>query len=260
MLVKCRECGLLYVNPRPEDEEIEQSHQLGMHQGAEMLDVTGRFDWLKVRVYEGVLRDFFYPAEYFDEKHWLDVGCGHGEFLVAMERVGRGRVMVEGVEPNAHKRESARKRGLSVSSSDLAHHEGQYDVVSMLNVYSHLPHPPSMIMGLTRLLRPGGELFLQTGDTASLDSDDHPRPFWLPDHLSFASEEIVVSILERKGFEILDIKKYPFVRLGLGSLTREIAKAILPGKKSHLKCLFRYRLYSQTDMYIRARFTLPDRP
>ena len=36
-----------------------------------------------------------------------------------------------------------------------------------------------------------------------------PRPFYLPDHLSFASESIIIRILERLGFEILSVKKYP---------------------------------------------------
>ena len=42
-LVKCAGCGLLYVTPRPSDDELAKSHECGVHQGDAELDMTGRF-------------------------------------------------------------------------------------------------------------------------------------------------------------------------------------------------------------------------
>ena len=80
-----------------------------------------------------------------------------------------------------------------------------------------------------------------------------PRSFYLPDHLSFASESIIIRILERQGFEILSVKKYPFLKLNYINLTKEIIKIILPQYKSNIRCFAKWKLYSQSDMYIRAR-------
>ena len=252
-LVKCRECGLLFVNPRPTDEEIEQAHTLGVHRGKEMLEVTGSFSHVKVSSYMEILEDIYGSGLSLGGKTWLDIGCGHGEFLVALDRFSKGLVAARGIEPNIRKQKSAQRRGVDVGFFDLDKHADRYDVISFLNVYSHLPDPPTSILSWKRLLKPGGELLMETGDTAHFDSKDHYRPFYLPYHLSFASETIVGHILERTGFEILTIKKYPFFRVSALFLAKEIAKVLWPNKVSRLGYIMKHKLYSNTDMYVRAR-------
>ena len=106
---------------------------------------------------------------------------------------------------------------------------------------------------LKKLLKPEGELILETGNTASLSAKDHPRPFDLPDHLSFASESIIKEIFERLDFNILRIKKYPFLLTDLNSITRVLVKGMLPQYKTRIWYYFKGRKYSQIDMFIRAR-------
>ena len=252
ILVKCSGCGLLYVEKRPEDDQITQAHKQGKHTGLKQLDVTGVYSPGRVKVYRKVLDDLF-GGDMNHLQSWLDVGCGHGEFMLAVQRYAPGAINVSGTEPNVHKQASARKRGLHVEYFDLETHAGQYDMISMLNVYSHLPDPPRFLEGLKKLLRPGGEIIVQTGDTAGFSARDHYRPFCLPDHLSFASQAIVVGILERLGFEVLSIRKYPYVRLELVSLIKEAVKALLPQFSSRLRYYMKWKQYSATDMYIRAR-------
>jgi len=249
-LVKCCACGLLFVENRPDGHEISQAHKQGKHGGIKEFKVTGRFSPGRIPPYLRVLEDLF-GGDLGNKKTWLDVGCGHGEFMIAVQKYSSGEISVTGTEPNVYKQESAQKRGLSVGFFDIETHTGKYDIISMLNVYSHLPEPPTFINSLKRLLNPGGELILETGDTVHLSAKDHYRPFYLPDHLSFASESIVLGILERLDFEILIISKYPFVSFGLTSIAKELVKIVLPQYQSGLKYLKRKK-YSQTDMFIRA--------
>lgn len=251
-LVKCSGCGLLYVDNRPDDDQISQAHKQGKHTGIKELDVTGVFSPGRLKVYRKVLDDLF-GGDLGNHRTWLDVGCGHGEFMLAVKRYAGGKVDVVGTEPNIHKQASARRKGLNVDYFDLETHAGRYDVISLLNVYSHLPDPPRFLESLKRLLNPGGELIVQTGDTADFSAAEHYRPFSLPDHLSFASQAIVEGILERLGFEVVSTRKYPYVRLELGSLLKEIIKALLPHFSSRLRYYVKWKKYSATDMYIRAR-------
>ena len=106
-------------------------------------------------------------------------------------------------------------------------------------------------------LKPKGELLLQTGDTASLSLDQHPRPFLLPDHLSFASQQILSNMLKQTGFEIISVKKYPAVQLWQMKymVLKEMVKVVLPHKRSQVNSvysMFRVAKY-RTDMWIRAR-------
>jgi len=254
-LVKCRDCGLLYVNPRPSEEEIDYAHKLGQHRGAELIQTTGYYDFSKVSSYTATLQEMFSDGSALYGKTWLDIGCGYGEFLLALKRFSSNGLLVKGVEPNLTKATSAKNRGLDVSYFDLAGHKEKYDYISILNVYSHLSDPRRIIGEWRSLLVPGGELILETGDTADLNSEQHPKPFFLPDHLSFASEAIVRNLLEELCFEVIGVLKYPEVRdTGIGIL-REAIKVVIPRKKSKLlrwikgdmKCI---------DMYIHARLKM----
>lgn len=249
-LVKCGGCGLLYVRDRPDDEQISQAHKQGRHTGLKELDVTGAFDGEKIPRYLGILKDLF-KGPFDNQSTWLDIGCGHGEFLAAVQQYSQGTVTVTGTEPNEHKQRSAQARRLNVGYFEIESHAEKYDVVSLLNVWSHLPNPPAFLGSLKKLLNPGGELVVQTGDTADFAPDEHYRPFYLPDHLSFASEKIVTDILARLGFEILSVCKYPYLSPGPKAILKEVVKALLPRCQSRIR--YYARRYSQTDMFIRAR-------
>lgn len=251
-LVKCSSCGLLYVNQRPDDNEISQAHKQGKHTGIKELDVTGRFSTKKKSNYKNVINDL-YGQNFNNIKSWLDVGCGHGEFLLAIKEASDNSVDVTGSEPNINKQKSAGDRGLNVTYFDLETHKKKYDAISLLNVYSHIPNPPDFIKLLKNLLNPNGELVLETGDIANMSSKDIYRPFYLPDHLSFASEEILVSMLENLGFEVIKIAKYPFVELTPLTFLKEAVKLFLPKYDSRFKYYLNWNRYSATDIYIRAK-------
>ena len=255
-LMKCFDCGLLYVTPRPTDDEIEKAHQFGMHNGESKLHMTGSVNSVKVGAYLKILKDL-YQSELIERKGtWLDLGCGHGEFLKALDIFTNGQFTTKGLEPNVHKQAYARKLGFDVSYFDLNDHEQRYDVISFLNVYSHLPNPPEFIKRCRSLLRSKGELLIQTGDSAHLSADEVHRPMYLPDHLSFASEEILCNILKTCGFEIVTVCKYPVILPGMISIMKEFVKIVWPNRISRLRYLVnpKYRAEKYwTRMYIRAR-------
>lgn len=254
-MVRCLGCGLLFVEERPTDEAMTQAHQVGQHAGEELLDTTGGFRNRKVPMYVKILKDLYGHQEQIPP-NWLDIGCGHGEFLQALHNFSGGVVNAIGIEPNVIKRESGRQRGLKIECFDLDQCKQKYECISLLNVFSHLTDPPEILRRWSQLLRPSAEILLQTGDSAHLPAEQQLRPLLLPDHLSFASEKIVVEMLEDIGFDIVRICKYPYVPKTLGTLVRETAKLAL-GRKSHLAALFGKDQLGRTDMYIRARLRKP---
>lgn len=164
-LLKCGGCGLLYVEDPPSLGEIEKAHTQGHHTGEQTMEATGHYKPFASKRYMVVLYDLFGERIKRDIA-WLDVGCGHGEFMVALEKFCPSSAEIVGSEPNIHKQASARARGLNVQFLDLDTEERKFDFISLLNVYSHLPDPPSFIAKLSSLLKPRGELIMETGDTA----------------------------------------------------------------------------------------------
>lgn len=252
-LVKCNTCGLLYVNPRPNDEEIKQAHKTGRHRGETTFKVTGHYSPQRASKLLKILTQFFEKELQEDYQSWLDIGCGHGELLFALSKVSNGKLIVKGLEPNIDKQKSARQKGLDVSDFDLNQHVDEYDFISLLNVYSHLPDPVEFFESIRKNLKTGGKLFIETGDTANFAPGIHFRPLYLPDHLSFGTEKIVVDILKRSGFEIVGIRKYPMLSSDLYTIAKEIIKLFWPHKRSSIRYLLNQQLYAEADMFILAQ-------
>ncbi|HEV8550975.1 MAG TPA: class I SAM-dependent methyltransferase [Polyangiaceae bacterium] len=200
-LVKCAGCGLLYVSPRPSDGAVSQGARTGLHEGDAVLDRVGHFHEGKVKTYLGILGRLFEPTALAKLK-WLDIGCGHGELLVALETFAAFETPPLGLEPSEPKRKAARARGLRVEDETFSATPGEFGGISLLNVYSHLPNPVEALRHWGSWVRPGGYLLLQTGDTAGLPYRHHHQPFDLPDHLSFTNERLLRELLARVGFRV----------------------------------------------------------
>jgi len=111
-LVKCLGCGLLYVTPRPTAEEIIQAHKFGVHQGDTKLELKRYFRRIKYKNYLKIIEEFFSDELFYEEKTWLDIGCGDGEFIEALQSVSKNNVIAKGVEPNVDKQKSGTEKRL----------------------------------------------------------------------------------------------------------------------------------------------------
>ncbi len=252
--VKCRSCGLVYVNPRPRLATIDEAAQTGIHtteRGA--VNVVSRvgFSRGKVRMFRQRIAAL-YPSDELLHRpvRWLDVGAGFGELPAALASLVHPDAQVEGVEPCAPKAEVARKRGLHVSTRMLSDVDETYDVISLINVFSHLPDPAAFLADLARRLRPGGELVLVTGNGADVTRSDYPDALCLPDHLLFAGESHVCGLLERLGFEIVQVHRYryfqpePFVK----RVAKTVVKRVLGRPAAPLRNTGDFR-----SLFVRAR-------
>ncbi len=89
--------------------------------------------------------------------------------------------------------------------SDVAQ---QYGFVSLVNVFSHIPDFHGFLQDVNRVLEPNGEMFIETGNIADLDSPhDVPTDLNLPDRLVFAGEQHIHEFLGKAGFSVVCIMK-----------------------------------------------------
>lgn len=207
--VKCATCGLVYVSPRPRLEHIDEAARTGQHATeAGLITVTGSYRHRRVRKHERVLRRLLEGVANTHPVRWLDIGAGFGELVEAAENVFP-RAEVLGIEPNEAKRRSALERGITLSGARLAElPEARFHVVSLMNVWSHLPDPPTFFSDVRKLLTDGGRVLVQTGAAADLaNAGEYPDTLLLPDHLSFAGERHVVGTLARAGFHVEAISR-----------------------------------------------------
>lgn len=251
-LVCCSLCGLLYVSPRPDEATRSEAIRTGFHSGESRLNVNAREDERKRVQYQRVLKDLFTESQLAELRNALDVGSGYGEFILELKDRVSGEAQIMGFEPNEIKCGISQKRGLDVRLSMSHFDPTSWSLISLLNVYSHLSNPRLDIRNYYKMLAPKGLLLIQTGDAEGLLPREMPRPYFLPDHLSFASESIITNILEQEGFAVIKVCRYPAIHFSWLQCFKEIIKTAIPKKRSNLRSLLQHRKYAHRDMYILA--------
>ena len=83
---KCVECGLIYVNPRPINDNKQNAIKYGMHKyDNDSLDVNTKFSPKRVSGLMQRLKDVYNENDLKISGNWLDVGAGNGEFIHALK-------------------------------------------------------------------------------------------------------------------------------------------------------------------------------
>ena len=129
--VKCNECGMIYVTPRPCLSLISEAVQSGNHDEVEGgRNVVGYRTRRKVHYYKKVFNILL--ADVWKKKKpisWLDIGAGFGEVVEAVQTLTIPESRVEGLEPMTPKAINAQSRGLTIKNSHLDEITDKYDLL-----------------------------------------------------------------------------------------------------------------------------------
>ncbi len=180
---------------------------------------------------------------------WLDIGAGYGEFVQALVNALPVKSVVEGLEPMVHKAHLAQERGLPVLHWSINEITSRFDVVSLIDVFSHLPDFHQFLSDAKKILLPNGEILLKTGNAADIgERTKFPGPLNLPDHLVFAGVSQLTQFLEVAGFEIVVIyeERIDGVWYSIKNLIKKMR-----GQSVHLSLPF---TSPTRTLWIRARF------
>jgi 2-polyprenyl-3-methyl-5-hydroxy-6-metoxy-1,4-benzoquinol methylase len=209
-MVKCGDCGLVYLNPRPAAHEIDEAARTGLHKaGLGTLNAVGRYSARKVASYRAKLTPLLSHLQHPQPAwHWLDIGAGFGELVEALQQLSPGGSDIRGIEPCEPKVNTARSKGLAVTSQPLSTVRERFTHVSLINVYSHLPDPASFLADLHRIMVPGAYLLLVTGNGGDISRSEFPGSLYLPDHLSFAGEMNLRTVLDDAHYDVVTITQH----------------------------------------------------
>jgi SAM-dependent methyltransferase len=196
----------------------------------------------------------------------LDVGTGCGFFLVAARQ---RQWQVKGIEPSRQSVEVARlKNGLDIFPGTLQEYggNGQFDVITFINVLDHSTMPWVEIDRAKRLLRPGGLVYLRFPN-GYLHSQIYRIAFkcgfsnslrkFLVFHLYSFTPRYIGKLLRDHGFEQITILNSPLSEGDPHSLFPDPTLAVYVKKLTHLlaKCtekISRGQLFVGTSLEVTA--------
>jgi 2-polyprenyl-3-methyl-5-hydroxy-6-metoxy-1,4-benzoquinol methylase len=248
--VKCEKCNLVYVNPRPLTSLIEKAVKTGVHsEEANSINVVSRRIDSKVERYRKVFATIF--SDVWEAKKpvsWLDIGAGYGEIIESITLLAPSGSIIKGLEPMHPKAEKARARGLMIQEGYIDSVTEKFDIISIIDIFSHIPDFRSFLNEAKGVLNNKGEIFIETGNTAEFNRNQIPGELSLPDHLVFAGEPHIRGFLEEAGFEIIAIQKVRidtlmgFIKDIVKFLIGRPIKVILPYTSPYRSLLIRARL------------------
>jgi SAM-dependent methyltransferase len=129
---------------------------------------------------------------------WLDFGAGNGGLVRHV--IEHTPATAQGFEEGAI---ATRARALGIPVSSTLNHgiEGEFDVVTAIEVLEHTIDPVAELRRIRHALRPGGLLLLTTGNAAPFASRLTRWPYVIPEiHVSFFEPRTLEIALERSGF------------------------------------------------------------
>jgi 2-polyprenyl-3-methyl-5-hydroxy-6-metoxy-1,4-benzoquinol methylase len=217
-VVRCRACGLVRLNPRPDVSELGRiyppdyyAYQAHQHLQDGKIKLGDR---IKRAVYQrhfrAVLGRDAAPGRERRAARVLDVGCGDGRLLEWFSQArGVGPVETFGIEMDEAAAEVARRRGHSVVTGrfevDRELEAGSFDVIFASHVIEHVDDPVAFAARAAELLRPGG-LFVVS--TPNIDSRDARRlgAAWggnhFPRHWTFYDPASIGVLAEKVGLRV----------------------------------------------------------
>jgi Cyclopropane fatty acid synthase and related methyltransferases len=197
----CGVCELFFIDPYPRD--IDRQHEVVATQAYEdfqLLETAKHYEY-EVNFY----RNYFelILRECADARSILDVGCGCGHLLERL--AARSDLYRAGVELNrqraAQARRVARCEVFDIPIEDFPATR-RFDVITLINVFSHIPGIDRLFEKLRSLLNDNGKIILRTGEMKKDVRKSAIFDWEIPDHLQFLGLNTLEFLAQKHGFEI----------------------------------------------------------
>lgn len=206
LAVRCRRCGLVYLNPRPDEPSLGTTYPDRYHAfnfGARRFGAVFR-----ARRRVDARRLLGWCRGLPEDARILDLGCGDGFHVDLLRRRGQPGWRVEGVDADPRAQEGARERGVEILCGDvrsLPLPERSYDLVLMMMSIEHLSAPSETLARVQALLKPGGRLVVTTNHTDAADFSVFSARYWggydFPRHLNIFNRRNLTAVGQRAGLE-----------------------------------------------------------
>jgi len=204
--VRCSNCGLIYLNPRPNETALVAGYEKEYfdtrrdNEAVQLKNAQRQFDILKGHFQSMKTRP--HPIRL------LEVGSALGTFLKVSSDNG---LEVTGIDVSEHACDFARERydvnAICGILEDRMLPEASFDIVAFSDVLSHVRSPRLFFEEVSRILVPGGLVYARVGDKGGPWRWYRRGKWSAPEHLYHFTRDLLDQYLSQVGIE--KIKTYP---------------------------------------------------
>lgn len=207
-IVRCRHCGVLYLNPRPDITEFDRIYP-GEYRAYHFEEniLTFRFrnylERRKVRLIAGLVPD---------SADLLDVGCGGAGFLERLKKFGSPGWRLWGNDISPAVIADLKNRGFKTlpgKFEDIVRFEEIFDAVILKQVLEHFGSPREILAKARKLLRQGGVVIIETPNFDAWDAFLFRKRCWsgyqIPRHWTIFNPLTLSRLGKQVGFDVEDI-------------------------------------------------------
>jgi 2-polyprenyl-3-methyl-5-hydroxy-6-metoxy-1,4-benzoquinol methylase len=201
---ECKSCSFIFSTPTKNlnleqtINEYEPSYQSYLaEQSSDRLNFKATLSWM----------ESFRPLSNASVTH-LDVGAGSGKFIDFI-RTNRP-CHCTGIEPSRAIYDTFCLFDKGIECKELVDFsqttDQRFDVITAFDVLEHLPNPCEFFENSSKLMKPGGYLFISTPDKRALVPKilgkhwHHYNAY----HLSYFDRSVIVGLAHKYGFEIVE--------------------------------------------------------
>jgi len=236
MIVSCNNCGMKFVNPRPDESEIGKYYKSSDYMSHDAGKKNGlTFIYRLVRNIS-IKKKYKLVEEHARGGKLLDIGCGTGEFIFFCKQNG---FAVKGIEPDEKPRSFAQtKYKLDVyEEAHLSHLTLQeFDIITMWHVLEHVYLLNERMEKIVELMNPDGTLIIGVPNCDSWDAHYYGK-FWaaydLPRHLYHFSQETMKILAQKHTLKIDRIIPLKLDAFYISLLSEKYAK----GKQNYFRAV-----------------------
>lgn len=203
-LLKCTQCGITFLEKKLWATEEEPNYYKNAQNYISAMHDPFRVKISRDRALSLIAR----ICHYFQNKHetkWLDVGANNG---LLVEELLNASYNAEGLELNESLVALAQSRKLPVRQCDITNlsrtRPSEYDVISAVDVFEHLPQPIKFLESMKNLIKNNGLLVLEIPNIESFLARHHKMQWRYVDreHLHYFSQKTLRNLLMKYGFTI----------------------------------------------------------
>ena len=204
--VICKECGLVYLNPRMNPEAYDDYYEKHYRNIFSITFICIGWE-LEESIADRTLSIFNTVGDILktEKLNILEIGCGHGQVVEKLKACGHN---VMGIDLDHNAIENGKRNGLNVKEAhtmDLVEeYSCKFDLIITIHVVEHFLNLDEELRNIKKLLKPEGQFYIEVpGSIKNNYSESGSIP-----HTYYFNLCTLTNVMNRNGFELVNGTEY----------------------------------------------------